>query len=749
MGRSLTAAALGAAVAPAAGATPAVDPSAPVTVGLALVAVLAVVAAGVLAARGRAASARAENDRARVRALTGRLEALTDLTGTGLLVLSSDGRVVEMGDRAARVLGLGPGDVVGRPVAELPVALVDEAGGPVHPGAVLGGSGLPGRRGGAAGAVVVGVAGPGGSGVVRRVRVESRSLPAAGRDAATVLTTLTEVGGAGGDRSGVALHDAAQAAPVALALADADGRVVEAHRAFAELAGGGLQALPDVDLRARGGAGSGTGAAAVGSRTWDDAVAALMTGARPPVALEQRWSRDGRTVPVVLDLALAPGSPGGEPRVAVVARDVTADRERSDQLTHRALHDPLTGLANRALLLGTLQGLLEQPGATDRVAVLACDLDGFKPINDRFGHAAGDDVLVHVAAVLRAATGTRGTVARLGGDEFVVVLDAADSARAAREVAAAIHAGLREPVRIQRHPVAVRASVGVALGSSPAPSAGAPGLLAAADAALYRAKGGGRSRTEVYDPAVDHDGAPAGLARDLTGALERGELVVHVQPVADLTDGQVVGEEALVRWQHAERGLLTPAVFGPAVAEAGLSLAVTRHLLSRAVDHLARTPGRWLAVDVEAELLGDGDLVRTLLADLAGRAVDPRRLVVELGGAAADGVAHRVRADLADLRAARVPVLLDRFGAGGSPLASLRDLPVDGIKLDPSFTTGVVDDPAAARVARAVGALAGELGLRTVAEGVDTPEQAQVLRDAGWRYGQGWAFGGPQPAHGA
>jgi diguanylate cyclase (GGDEF)-like protein len=449
-------------------------------------------------------------------------------------------------------------------------------------------------------------------------------------------------------------------------------------------------------------------------------------------------------VSVVLDLALVPGGPD----VAVVARDVTADREASDRLTHRALHDPLTGLANRALLLSTLQEALERPGAEDRMAVLACDLDGFKPINDRYGHAAGDDVLVHVASVMRAATGSLGTVARLGGDEFVILLEAADSARAAQEVAGAIHAGLREPVRIQRHRVPVRASVGVALGSSPTPSAGAPGLLAAADTALYRAKGGGRSRTEVYDPAVDHDGAPVGLAAELAGALDRGEIVVHLQPVVDLVDRRVVGDEALLRWQHPDRGLLPPAVFGSAVPEAGMTAALARHVLGRAVDHLARTSGtgRWIAVDVAVELLGDGELVRALLDELAARGAQPGRLVVELGGTALDDVAHRVRVDLAALRAAGVRVVLDRFGAGLPPLASLRDLPVDGIKLDPSYTSGVVDDPAAARVARGVAALARELGLMTVADGVDTAEQADVLRGAGWRYAQGWASGGPQPA---
>ena len=170
-------------------------------------------------------------------------------------------------------------------------------------------------------------------------------------------------------------------------------------------------------------------------------------------------------------------------------RDSTESRLQAEMLTHRAMHDPLTGLANRTLLQEVLQSVLEQPGVVDRVAVLACDLDGFKEINDRYGHAAGDEVLVHVAGVLRAATARRGTVARLGGDEFVVVVQDLDGPRAVFEVAAAIHAGLQEPVRVGRRRLNVAASIGIALADPESIEGGAPGLLAAADAALYRAKG--------------------------------------------------------------------------------------------------------------------------------------------------------------------------------------------------------------------------------------------------------------------
>ena len=247
-------------------------------------------------------------------------------------------------------------------------------------------------------------------------------------------------------------------------------------------------------------------------------------------------------------------------------------------LTHRAMHDPLTGLANRTLLQEVLQSVLEQPDVVDRVAVLACDLDGFKEINDRYGHAAGDEVLVHVAGVLRAATARRGTVARLGGDEFVVVVQDLDGPRAVFDVAQAIHAGLRETVRVGRRRLNVAASIGIALADPETAAGERPALLAAADAALYRAKASGRSRTEVFEPSMTV-GSASDLQRELAVALAEDQLVVHYQPIVDLADARVVGYEALVRWEHPYRGLLLPGSFlaaHPGSGHGGRARAVRR-----------------------------------------------------------------------------------------------------------------------------------------------------------------------------
>src|SRR5665648_434809 len=390
-------------------------------------------------------------------------------------------------------------------------------------------------------------------------------------------------------------------------------------------------------------------------------------------------------------------------------------------------------------------GLAVEPqDAPGRVAVLAIDLDEFKEINDRYGHPAGDDVLVHVAGVLRAATAGRGTVSRTGGDEFVVVIQDNDAARASFEVAAGIHRGLLNPVRTHRRQLPVRASIGIAVAEPSVLTGGAMGILGAADAALYRAKGAGRSRTEVFDRSMTMaTGSKHGAVAELVQAIERGELVLHYQPTVDLATGVVVGHEALVRWQHPERGLLLPGSFLPTAVESGLAVKLGTNVVRQAAAFLARTEatGHWVSVNVSVEQLGDGEFAAQALMAISRNRVAPGRLVVELTEAGLVESGSRVRHELARLRAAGIPVLLDDFGTGIAPLSYLRDLPVDGVKLDMSFTVGIPEDPAAARVSRALGALAREMGMITIAEGIETLEQARFLRECGWHYGQGWLFG--------
>lgn len=714
-----------------------VGPYGVVSAAIAVVAIVSLVTVLVLLRRERGQARRNAELVHVARQLRRRYDALQSVTHEGVVVQSVDGRVLDLSERAAEILGVARASVVGVEVARLPLVLLDDRGVAVSPAHVLAGHG-DGER-----TTVVTLVPPVPGARPSVVQVTSRSVPAED-DEAAVLTTVVDITArheveAALSRSETQFRVAMENAPIGMALVDLEWRVTEANVALAALLGthaSALRGYPLDDLSAP-----------------EDRAAQrmardrLLAGGQQQFSLEMRCRRaDEQLVWVVLDAALVRTPDGRPDHFVVQVRDATESRMQAEMLVHRAMHDPLTGLANRTLLQEVLQAALSQPGAVDRVSVLACDLDGFKAVNDRYGHAAGDDILVHVAGVLRAATAGGGTVARLGGDEFVVVLQSVHAARAVFEVANAIHAGLAEPVRVGRRRLSVAASVGIALADQHLAGAGAPTLLAAADAALYRAKQGGRGRTEVYDASMELSTTPT-VQRELVHAIENDELVVHYQPIVDLSDERVVGYEALVRWQHPQRGLLLPGAFLPHIQEAGVSVLLGQFVASRVVEFLARTAGdaRWVSVNVSADQLGDSELATRLLQDLSRHRVTAGRLVLELTESSLVASGTRIRHELTQLSAAGVPILLDDFGTGVSPLSYLRDLPVAGVKLDMSFTSGIPHDPTAGKVTRALGALARELAMVTIAEGIENEEQADFLRRNGWRYGQGWLYGGALP----
>ena len=685
------------------------------------------VAARRSAARGVAAAATMER----------RVAAVLAAGRDGIIVHSTVGEVLELNEAAARVLDVPVASIVGQLVQQLPVRWVTEKGQDASPGAVFAPSpsALPD-----AAPFVVGAM-PHSGAPVRFVQVSTRAVAMPDGDK-EMLTILADVTGPRQMRAALARSEtqfrlAMENAPIGMALADPQWRLQEVNAALAALfatepsvlIGRDLSALSHPDDRA----------------TERAHVQRLLAGEGDRFSLEKRYLRpDGHTIWAVLDVVLVRTPEGAPDHFVAQLRDVTDARMQSEMLTHRAMHDPLTGLANRMLMQEVLQKAVEPQDAPGRVAVLAIDLDEFKEINDRYGHLAGDDVLVHVAGVLRAATAGRGTVSRTGGDEFVVVIQDNDAARASFEVAAGIHRGLLNPVRTHRRQLPVRASIGIAVAEPSVLTGGAMGILAAADAALYRAKGAGRGRTEVFDRSMTMaTGSKHGAVAELVQAIERGELVLHYQPTVDLATGVVVGHEALVRWQHPERGLLLPGSFLPTAAESGLAVRLGTNVVHQAAAFLARTQatGHWVSVNVSVEQLGDGEFAAQALMAISRNRVAPGRLVVELTEAGLVESGSRVRHELAELRAAGIPVLLDDFGTGIAPLSYLRDLPVDGVKLDMSFTVGIPEDPAAARVSRALGALAREMGLITIAEGIETLEQARFLCECGWHYGQGWLFG--------
>jgi diguanylate cyclase len=427
---------------------------------------------------------------------------------------------------------------------------------------------------------------------------------------------------------------------------------------------------------------------------------------------------------------------------AVVLRQLSVLHENREL----AVTDNLTGLANRALIRDTLSRALARSKAGG-VGVLLIDLDRFKEINDRYGHEAGDAVLVAVARSLRACSRAGDTPGRLGGDEFAIVLEDIEGAGTPAAVAGRVLRALEAPIPFGERHFVVGASVGAAVAESTGitPS----DLLHRADVAMYAAK---KSRTGGY--ALYRDGMGTKAAEsELRAAMDRGEFVVHYQPILNLADGAVTGLEALVRWQHPTRGTVPPAEFIPAAEESGLIVELGRWVLADACrqmgewqDRLPLGPDLTLAVNLSPVQVQHAGFVDDVTAVLAEAGFDPGRLVLELTeGALLPGDKSTVD-KLEMLRGYGIRIAIDDFGSGFASLGYLNGFPVDVLKIDRSFTAGLGAPGRRSALSEAVVALGERLRLQTVAEGIETVEQLDTLRGLGCPYGQGFYFTQPLDA---
>ena len=467
--------------------------------------------------------------------------------------------------------------------------------------------------------------------------------------------------------------------------------------------------------------------------------------------MEKRYLRgDGREL--WLRAAASLVVEGGEHRVLAICEDVTEARRAQAQLAHRAEHDPLTGLPNRELLRRRLASALAllRAGGESGVGLLFLDLDRFKVINDSLGHAAGDRLLREVAARLRAGIGPRDLLARLGGDEFALVTP---DSRGAVALGRRLVETLQAPFVLDGREVTVGASIGVALRSTAhltAAHADEDALLREADTAMYAAKRAGEGPVVVFEDTLQRR-AVARLEDEqgLRRALQRGELRVHYQPIRRLDDLSTEGFEALVRWQHPQRGLLAPGTFLPTAEEAGLVVPLGRHVLGAACTDLAarrRTgaPGR-VSVNVSAQHLSTGTLRDDVEQALEVSGLEADALTLEITEQALVISHEKAAAVLGDLRERGCQVALDDFGTGYSSLAYLRHLPVDVLKIDRTFVAGASISADDARLLSAITALGTSLGLRTVVEGIETPRELAAARAAGATHVQGYALGRPLP----
>lgn len=424
------------------------------------------------------------------------------------------------------------------------------------------------------------------------------------------------------------------------------------------------------------------------------------------------------------------------------ARDELEQRvqERTRELIAQAHRDALTGLANRKLLLEHLNHAVARWGRrrASKFAVIMMDLDRFKSINDTLGHLAGDQLLVEVAQRLQQCLRSVDTAARLGGDEFAILVDGIDELRDATRTAARIQSALAKPIRIAGRDIAIGASLGIAMMDERYDRG--EELLRDADTALYRAKEQGRGRSQVFDEAL-HAAVLAQLRdeTELAQALERDELVLHYQPVVNVQNGEIIGFEALVRWNHPTRGLVEPSRFIPLAEETGLIRPIGRWVIDRACAQLAAwgKPRMNIGVNVSARQLSEPGFAAHVARCLQRHHIEPRRLELELTESTMmTGNASEVN----ELRELGVSLSLDDFGTGYSCLALLHQLSVTTLKIDRSFIAPIGTPDERLAIVNAIVMLAHNLGLTVVGEGVETEAQLARLKALGCERAQGYWF---------
>ena len=540
-------------------------------------------------------------------------------------------------------------------------------------------------------------------------------------------------------------QQAFHSAPTGMALVRLDdSTIIDANRSLADmlsrpvtdLVGRSIRELthPD-DLRA-----------AAASR------ARLELGIADTYFLDQRYlRRDGQFVWARTRVAVTEDE--GVSLAITHIEDVTEQRRTAERLQWAATHDDLTGLPNRTELIARVDALLDQ-SPSGEVALLFIDLDNFKAVNDSLGHGIGDTLLTEMTDRLRAAVGPDDILARFGGDEFIVVLTSVDSTdRDPVAVAEQLRAALRDAVTVEGTELFVSSSIGVSINDRDGVTAA--DLLRDADAAMYRAKARGRDCVERFAPGT-HETTVLALrtANELRRGLDRGEIVPYFQPIVELTTGHVTGFEALARWLHPDRGLLSPDQFLPMAEETGLVDQIGASILEDALSQFARWRARdmpfadaTLAVNVGTRQVVDPAFA-TLVADLlaqTGIPADSLWLEITETALLADVKASTVA--LRSLRSLGLHLAVDDFGTGYSSLTYLKRFPVEAIKIDRSFVAGLGLDSEDTTIVEAVVNLGHSFGIAVIAEGLETPLQLARLRELGCDRGQGYLFGRPRPAN--